>query len=311
MHSHAAMRGFLACLTGLFLVLGFAVATPRAQAVTAGAKLEFSTDPGATIRSRTFVKNETAEAATFYPSFEEFTEEEGSRVYTKREGGITSWITPLAPAALGAGVDRWIPLVINVPTDAPPGSHFAVIWWSTADPGKKGEGQVSIAARAGTLIYLTVSGETHRSARIVSFHAEGGRRLFGGLPIRFGVLLRNEGNVYEKPQGTLTLVNLFGGESMKTEVNQYGSQVLPRSQKTLPEIELAGDRFLFGPYRAVLDLTYADGVPLRASLWLLIVPLKATFALAVLLALLALAPFGIKKYNAWILRKAEQPKRRS
>ena len=130
--------------------------------------------------------------------------------------------------------------------------------------------------------------------------------MFGGLPVRCSVLVRNEGNGYEKPQGTLSLINLFGGEGMRVAVNEFGSQILPQSQKTMP-IEVLGDRFLFGPYRAKLDLVYGDGVHLEVQTWVFIVPLRAVAWMIAVVMLLAGAPWGIKKYNAWILRKASQP----
>ncbi|OGZ02748.1 MAG: hypothetical protein A3G64_00015 [Candidatus Liptonbacteria bacterium RIFCSPLOWO2_12_FULL_60_15] len=302
----------------LFVVGAAAIAAApllNAHAVTVGpAKQEFSSDPGETLRGTAYVKNETAKAAMFFPSFEEFTEEEGSRRYFTREGGLSSWIAPLLPVSLAPGEGKTLPLIINVPKDAPPGSHFAVIWWSTADPAKLKEGQVTIAAKAGALLYLTVSGEAYRSAQIVSFRAEGGRRFFGGLPIRFSVLIKNEGNVYEKPMGTLTLTNLFGGESARVKVNEFGSQVLPRSQKTLPDIELAGDRFLFGPYRANLDLVYGENAHLSAQTWVFVMPPEALVWMIAIILVIGGAPFVIKKYNAWILRKASRsrtPQRRS
>ena len=276
-----------------------------AQAVTVGpAKIEVVADPGDVIQGEMFVINETDAAATFSGSVQQFTEEEGNKVFNDLEGDIASWVAPLPPITLAPGAQQNIPLTINVPANAPPGGHFTVIWWNSSPP--KG-GQLSVVTRAGALVYLTVSGELTRSARILAFGTEGERRFFGGLPIAFSVLMRNEGNGYEKPQGTLTLVNLFGGEGMRVAVNEYGSQVLPRSQKTLP-IEVAGDRFLFGPYRAKLDLVYGDGVHLEAQKWIFVVPLKAILWMIAVLIVLAGVPFGVKKYNAWILRKASQPR---
>jgi len=277
----------------------------NAQAVTVGpAKLEVAADPGDTVRGEMFVINETDTAATFSPSIQQFTEEEGNKVFNDLEGDIASWIAPLKPITLAPGAQQNIPLTINVPANASPGGHFAVIWWNSS-PAKGG--QLSVVTRAGALVYLTVSGELTRSARILAFGTEGGRSVFGSLPITFSVLVRNEGNGYEKPQGTLSLINLFGGEGMRVAVNEFGSQVLPQSQKTLP-IEVAGDRFLFGPYRAKLDLVYGDGVHLEAQKWIFVVPLKAVAWMIAVLIVLAGAPWGIKKYNAWILRKATQPR---
>ncbi len=282
-----------------------AALVPYAHAVTVGpAKLEVAADPGDTIRGELFVINETDAAATFHASVQQFTEVEGNKVFNDEEGGIASWIPPLAPVTLAPGAQQTVPFTIRVPENAPPGGHFAVIWWSSAPKGTR---QLSVVTRAGALVYLTVSGEARRSAQIVSFGAEGGGRFFRGLPVRFEVLIKNEGNVYEKPMGTLTLTNLFGGESARAKVNESGSQVLPRSQKTLPTIELAGDRFLFGPYRANLDLVYGDGAHLGARKWIWVVPLTGVLWMSAIILLLAGAPFGIKKYNAWVLRRASQP----
>jgi len=285
------------CASAIGLVL-----LPEAQAVTVGpVKFEFSADPGDTIRNEMFVQNEKDMTQIFHSSFQQFTEEDGNKVFNSEKGDIASWIEPLASVTLAPGAQKIIPFIINLPKDASPGGHFAVIWWSSSAPGKTGQ-QLSIVTRAGVLVYLRVSGEIHTKAGIVSFETEGNRIFFSKLPIHFNVLFKNEGNAYEKPQGTLIFYNIFGGESIKVKVNEFGSQVLPRSQKILA-VEVAGDRFLLGPYRAVIDLTYGDNIHLKASKWIWLVPLKAIIWIIAIIILLICAPFCLKKYNRWIIKR--------
>lgn len=284
------------------------VAPYRVQAVTVGpVKLEFSADPGDAVRGEMFVQNEESETATLHASLQQFTEEDGNKIFNDEKGDIASWIKPIAPVTLEAGAQKKIPFTISVPQDAPPGGHFGVLWWSSSVGGKTD--QVAVVTRAGVLLYLTVSGELERKASILSFDTEGGGRAFGALPVSFTVLFKNEGNTYEKPQGTLTLYNIFGGESIQQQANEFGSQILPRSQKTLA-IDVKSDRFLFGPYRAVIDLAYGDNVHLNARTWIWFMPIRALSLLIAVGAFILIVPLAVKKYNVWIIGKSRRSRKK-
>lgn len=273
-------------------------------AVTVGpAKLEYTVDPGSVMKGQLFLLNESSEAKTFYPTFEKFTEgSNGEKRFTKEESDLATWFDVAPSIALSPGDNRQVPFTITVPQGAPPGGHFAVIWWSTTPPGKSKE-QVSIVTRAGILVYLTVTGDVQESASISWFGAV--KRFFGSLPIDFSFIFKNTGNSYVRPSGEVRVKNILGSVKEVIPVNPHGALVLPQAEKSFA-LTLGSSAFFFGPYRAELDLTYGEKQQkLSESFWVLVLPWKALLLVVALLFLvLFVIPRGIKKYNKWIIHKS-------
>lgn len=284
----------------------FASLLPVAQAVTVGpVRLEYAADPGDIIRGEMFLQNEIGKTQTFYPSFEKFTEDStGQKNFTKETSDLATWFVMRESMVLGPGESRTIPFTINVPKNAPPGGHFAVIWWSSSPPG--GAGQVAIVTRAGVLVYLTVSGDIREEGSVEDFHPSS--RFLTKQPFEFTAVFHNTGNSYLKPVGTLQLKNLFGGVAAEAAVNEFGSNVFPAVSKNFT-VALAPEGFFFGPYRAVLDLSYGSGEhpqTVREVVWVLVIPWSILIGLLVLLFLIFFViPRGIRRYNAWIIAQAK------
>lgn len=273
------------------------------NAVTVGpVKLEYFTDPGKTITGELFLQNEESGTKTFYPSFEKFTEDNGQKNFTREESDLSTWFKMTSSVTLKSGESKQIPFSIKVPKNAPPGGHFAVIWWSTSPPGGGGE-KVSIVTRAGILVYLTVSGDLKESGTLADFEIS--KRFVTSFPIELAITFKNTGNSYLRPTGEIRIKNILGMTQAVTQVNPFGSNILPQSQKNFNQsVDAKG--FFFGPYRAELDLMYgASAQHITQSRWFFAAPWKISLTI-ILLALLVffVIPAGIKKYNAWIIRKA-------
>lgn len=285
------------------IFFGFLLLPLLSLAITVGpTRLEYSVDPGAVIKGQVHIYNEGQAAQTFYPNFEKFTEVNGQKVFLKEEADLASWIETAKSVHLAAGEGADVPFTINVPKNAPPGGHFAVIWWSSTPPGPAGK-QVSIVTRAGILVYLRVSGNVVESAD-VSFSSS---RIFMSLPISLSVNFKNTGNSYLKPYGTFKLKNIFGGTAASLPFNEFGSNILPQSQKSF-DLTVNSAGWFFGPYRAEADLTYGDSnKTLSRSYWILILPIRGVIIFLLGLAVIFFAiPRGIKKYNRWIVNRVQK-----
>lgn len=297
--------------TKLFLVgavgAGFLLTPVFSYAVTVGpVKLEYLVNPGEVVQSQMFVQNEETEQRTFYPSFEEFTEKEGQKVFSKVTSDLPKWFVIPSSVTLEPSESRVIPITINIPKDASPGSHFAVAWWGTAPPSTSG-GEVSIVTRAGALVYLTVRGDIHEDGGIVSIAGANDSHFFTSLPVDISVLFEATGNVYLKPRGFLTVTNTFGIEQGKLSINPYDDQIFPRTVKNFTVV-LGDSPFFFGPYRVSADLIYGEG-KLRAvkSVWIWIFPLlNIGIALGTLAFVFVVLPFAIRRYNRWIVSRVQK-----
>jgi hypothetical protein len=308
----AALSGFgvaaAARIFCLVLFLGLLYA-PAARAITVGpAKLEYRTDPGAKIEGKIVIFNEGAEDASFYAAFEKFTEVNGEKKFLRGEPAeLANWFKMEKSVTLKAGESKEVPFTIEVPENAPPGGHFAVIWWGTAPPGAN---QVSIVTRAGILVYLNVSGEVKETGEILSFYSAAGR-IAPRLP-DFKLRFKNSGNTYLKPQGKVVVKNIFGATVAVFKVNDIGRILLPATEEDLrlsPQFERRP--FALGFYRAALSLSWGEKPETgEREYYVLVLP---PVPIIVGLAILVLAYFGlrigIRKYNERIIAKYTASKR--
>jgi hypothetical protein len=287
----------------LVLITAFVAASSFVLAVTVGpAKIEYRVDPGTTISDKLFIVNEGQEEQTFYAAFEKFAVENGQTKFLPSEPAeLAEWFKMEKSVTLKAGEQKEIPFTIEVPKNAPPGGHFAVVWWGTAPPG----GQVAIVTRAGILVFLQVSGEVNEKGDITEFSLIKGRFIFK-LPDDFVVNFQNQGNTYLKPLGEIAIKNIFGSSIAAFKVNFKERIILPENSQLL-DIAKKFDKppFAFGLYKAELALQWGEkGNSVQRDIWFFVFPWKTVLIVIIILAaLLFIATKGIKKYNQWLLKK--------
>lgn len=287
------------------LASGFLLLPFYSFAVTVGpVKMEYSVDPGGIIEGKLFLMNETGGTQTFYPSFEKFIEVSGEKQFLPKESTeLARWFKTENSITLGAGEQKNVPFVIEIPQNAPPGGHFAVIWWSTAPPDGPG---ARIVTRAGILVYLRVSGDIKESGEVLSFDAV---KFHNWLPVNFNLIFKNTGNVHLKPTGEIKIKNIFGITKAVLSPNPNTLQVLPESEKsfTLAWNSEKWGGFAFGPYSAKLNLIYGEEQKeISKKIWFFVFPWKISLiAILVLLILIFGFTKGIKRYNRWIINKAQ------
>jgi hypothetical protein len=290
---------------GIFLgFLAFLFSPSSSSAVTVGpTKLQISVDPGQSATGFLFVKNDESKTQTFYPLVQRFSQNaNGEKLFTDDASSIAGWMRLPASVTLAAQEERQVPFTMITPADAAPGGHFAVIWWSTSPPGDGG--QVSIVTRAGILVYVRVSGDITEKGYIESFG--GSSRFAWGLPFNFLSGFKNEGNVALTPKGEIRVTNMFGALKTTLPVNPYGGIILPGSNGNFMSV-WEGKGFFFGLYKASLDLSYGESNQTTAQSWwfVMVSPLAAAIVLLIIV-LVFIAPPLLRKYNRWIIERAQQ-----
>ena len=295
---------FALCLgAALFFLL-----PSRALGVTVGpAKMEFRVDPGEAAKGVITLINDSNEAQTLYPDFEKFTEVNGEKKFSPGEyTALTSWFDLPKSVTIEQGGQKKVPFVINVPENAPPGGHFAVIWWSTAPP----KGQVSIVTRAGILAYVQVSGEISEKGELRKFNTPNNGFFIGKLPDEFSVDFANLGNTYLKPKGEITIKNIFGSALADYKVNSKEKIIFPENVLSLDVAKKFEKRpFAFGLYQAEINLAWGeDGSgSAQKKIFFFVFPWKTVLiALGIFGALAGAAMFGVKRYNKWIVKQYAQ-----
>ncbi len=310
----------LLAMTSLFVSYGVASALTISPA-----RAEKTGDPGEVVSDSFLVINEQDTDQTFYTSVENFDSqgETGTPNFTAGKEGLPTWITVLDKVVLKKGERRSIPYTINIPKDADAGGHFAAIFLSTVPP-TLGNGQVSVGAKVGMLVLLTVTGATKEGGGLLSFALKDGGKVKESLPIDFMYRFNNTGNNRVQPEGEIIIKNTFGMEVAKMDANKSTGNVLPNSIRRydvhygesvaptvaapfLEHVKYQMSNFALGMYTANLSLKFGNSSVANSSLTYFMFPWQLITVIAVvLLVVIILLLTIVKRYNRWIIKQARQ-----
>lgn len=305
-------------ITGLLLSFG------TAQALTISpARAELTADPGETITESFLIINEQATEQTYYTSVENFESqgETGTPNFTASKEGLPSWITVEEKVTLKAGERVKVPYTVTVPADADAGGHFAAIFLSTVPP-TLGEGQVSVGAKVGMLVLLKVTGDVKEEGGLLTFSTKEDKKLFTNLPVDLVYRFSNTGADRVKPEGFITVKNIFGGEIAKIDANKSLGNVLPNSVRRFEarigdveapkvsapffeHVRFQMNNFSLGMYTATVNLSFGNSSVSERSITYFMLPwqLLSLVTGALLIAILVIASL-LKRYNRWIIKQA-------
>jgi len=321
-------------IISFLLAVGCILPLEVAALTVSPVRIELIGDPGTVVEDEFILTNEQKETRTFYSSFENFeaTGETGTPSFVPGEEGLATWIETVSSVSLGPGEEKEVPYTITIPQDADPGGYFAAIFWGTSPPKNEEGGQVSIGAKVGILILLRVSGEIEEGGGILEFSTKDKQKFFSALPVQFAYRFQNGGDDRIRPEGEITIKNMFGKTLAILPANRSEGNVLPQSIRKFEIIwekedkedsskeETAEDKegfltglkrewnnFAFGRYTAELNLEYGtEGETAQASFSFFIIPWRIlTIILFILVVLVFSFIIGIKKYNKWIIAKAK------
>jgi hypothetical protein len=291
----------------LLIIVGISlIAFNFTKAVTiAPAKIEFNVNPGEEIKFSIYTRNDGETSTYLYSVVKGFTEDEGGVKIWIENAPEIEWVK--IPEKVSAPPKEMIevPVVINVPKDAPPGGHFLAIGFGTMPAKQKGSG-VAMGVNVLSLVYINVSGNRIDKISISEFM---GKRIYLGFPVKFAYKIKNEGNTYVKPTGEVEIRNAFGRLIANLRVNERELQILPGKEKVL-ENEWSNN-FAFGPYKAKFNIYYGlnQSKNIVFNYWFFMLPIKAVIIILILIILIVFVfPRLIKKYNEYIIRKATQGK---
>ncbi|MFA6305148.1 MAG: hypothetical protein WC651_00250 [Candidatus Gracilibacteria bacterium] len=341
------MKKILFSVVGV--VLAVLIVSFDVSALTvAPTKVEIKGNPGETVTAEFELKNEQKGAITFYPSYENFEAngEEGTPNFVPGDNGLAAWMrTDKESITLEPGKYIKMPFTVTIPKDAEPGGYFAAIFWGTQPPASSGETAVSIGAKTGILVLLTVNGEVREGGNLLGFGTKDDARFFNSLPVTFAYRFQNGGGDRIKPLGDVVIKNMLWFTKTKFSANKNDGNVLPGSVRRFEatwegkkvvesgEEALASDgakvesnfvgrffetvsyqwkNFAMGMYIANLDLAFgAEGKTVSDSFVFFVLPWQLMIVLIVILlvAFTVLRVF-VRKYNKWIIAQATGGNRR-
>lgn len=274
---------------------------------------EYTIQPGKVQQDIIKIKNVGSDQQTYYPEVLDFKSDNksGTALFLKKDEtsgtySLAKWISVSTEAiTLTPNQSTAINFNITVPADAEPGGHYAGILFSTQPPDPTGSNQIGLASKVGSLILVRVAGDAKESAVIKSFTSD--RESYDTANVNFTTTITNSGGVHLQPKGVITVKNIFGGQVAAVNVNQLSANVLPGSDRIFESV-WKDPGFKFGYYTATVVLSYgnpAQTISAQTSFW--IIPwMTLLVILIVLILVIAVLYFGIKKYNAWIISKAQK-----
>lgn len=200
---------------------------------------------------------------------------------------LASWII-IAPntQTLDPGETGLVNLVIDVPTDALPGGHYAMVMHqplpagATSSQDLQADSSALIAQRVGSLVYLKVEGPINEEAflRDIQFP-----KLTEYGPVPFSYDVENVSDIHIRPQVTVDVYNIFG---------QKVDSITIETKNVFPYVsrgfEGQWDRVWgIGPYTAKFTMSFgSEGKIAQASVGFWLLPYKIVAGIAAGIVLL-------------------------
>jgi Tfp pilus assembly protein PilV len=220
-----ALIAFIALTAG---ISGLITQSAHAQATNATAAqgiqispalAQLNADPGKSYTVKVTVTNVTSSNLVYTTTIDDFKakDETGTPEILANDtlpptASVRTWIQAVPQFNIGSQQQQIINAVINVPANAEPGGHYGVIQFTGSAPDLQSTG-VGLSVSAGLLVLIRVSGDINESANLASFSTttpkENQTFFFETGPINFVTRVRNTGNVYIAPQGTIELTNMW------------------------------------------------------------------------------------------------------
>jgi hypothetical protein len=267
--------------------------------------------PGEARTEKIFIENVTKSQSTYYPEKLDFVapkDESGTPTFvsgseTANTYSLSKWLTISTTAITLAPKERQpVDVTISVPANAEPSGHFGAVLFGNKPPATKGTG-AAIAGKIGTLILVRIAGAAKENGVVASFTTD--KSSYEKPPVNFTSRIRNLGNVHFAPTGEIVIKDIFGRSIDSLKVNDVAGNVLPDSVR---KFENKWDKSVLpGYYKAELLLSYGSPQKsLTATLSFWILPwMQILIGLAILVVVILLLVLGIKRYNRYIVSKAE------
>ncbi|MET7398921.1 DUF916 domain-containing protein [Dactylosporangium sp. NPDC005572] len=265
----------------------WAVVPSTANGPNGRAAFEYKLDPGATVTDYAGIANYGSEPLTV--------EVYASDAFTTPQGGFDLLPASKAPTDVGSWVmfnarsmtvppkSRLdVPFRLTVPANATPGDHAGGIVASVVTRAVDGSGnQVAVDRRAGSRIYLRVSGALHPTLQIENIDGsyEGTPNPLRGGTVEVTYLVRNTGNVRLTGRAALVTEGPFGLGRRRVDLDPI-PEILPgqaytataRLSGVAPLVRLSATVSVLpvGPGQQVLDpapVLASGQVPVWAWPW--------------------------------------------
>lgn len=298
------------------LVVGFIVAVSaiavfgpvNAQDAQGGSGLSLSPtrtelriEPGKTDKVEVSVRNVTRGAIVAKPFISDFESDDATgepKLYANTEkrnsASIASFVSGLQDISLAPGESKNLTYTVTIPGNAAPGGYYGAVTYRAVPANQAGpeSGEVALTANVASLVLIEVPGDITEQIQVTTVKAgkyiDGSKTNFGSFfttkPDRSSIVVKNNGNSFSKPFGTVSLTNMSGNQIYSYELNNATPRgnILPKSSRTFSdEIKNISKP---GRYTITANISHGTGgevITKKVSFWY--VPVWLLVAVAVLL----------------------------
>lgn len=314
------LNRFLAVLISIMLVtamspLALAQQTPAAQPSGSGLSIaptisEYTIKPGGSQNVTITLKNITVDDVVATGFINDFTADNSTgnpKIITdttiSNPNSLRNFITNIDNVPLKKGQQKTIILDIQVPKNATPGAYFGIVRYKAVPVGVNapGPGQVALTASVGSIVLVTVPGNIREQVQVAGLHVYRGGRdssIFFGPPDKIGIEIRNYGNGFVKPFGTVEVHNTFKKNITTYQFNnpKQPGNILPNSTRVFTD-NIKGMNKI-GRYTVIASVSYGSGsqvLTLKKTFWYI----PPWLAVSIILILLVLIFLAYRSYNRY------------
>lgn len=219
----------------------------QSAALSIPPKKNYIVDPGDGVKDTLLIRNiDTTKPLQLYLRVIDFTYTDQSgtpKLMLAEDAPQTTWsakpfLSVPQTIEVPAGGNASIPVEVNVPAAQGAGSYYSAIIYSTSAPDG---GNVGLAASGVTLAFISIPGKVSEDLQLKKLGAyditanesnDGYRFITADEPKAIGYTLENKGNVTASPVGSITLKDIFGRETVISEINPNGSLALIGQSRT-------------------------------------------------------------------------------
>lgn len=308
-------------------VLGWAV--PVSAMTISPVRYEIQGNPGETLTKEMTIINNGSDTVKYYSSFANFEAqgETGSASFVTPKDDIGTWMMTDEFVSLIPGEQKTVAFTVKIPMNAEPGGHFGVIFWGTAPENSSGDKQVSVTAKTGLLVLLSVSGDVKQGGGLLSYTTENSKFWYNSLPISFIYRFQNDGGDRLKPLGLIKIKSFGLITTNKLNANPANGNILPNSTRkfnvdwakyTHPKDYVAPTgvakkffdtaiyqwkNFAVGLFSANLNLTYGlQSQVVNKKVFFFVFPWQMLICLIVIFTIVyIIGRFLLKRYNNYII----------
>lgn len=263
-------------------------------------RLEITAKAGEVVHTQLKIRNESDSTLLYSVSVDDFivSDTEGTPIPVTEEvsarWSMKRWIKSPDLIPVDAHQSQVVNLTINVPSDALPGGHYAMVTYQPNPDAKvtdlKKTGSL-IGQRTGSLLYMTVAGPINQNASLIRFFTSKFHE-FG--PIKIEGLVSNASDIHVNAKGNIIIKDFLGNKVATLPVET--GNIFPEASRSFESVW--NQKWGYGRYSANLELAYgtAGGI-IIGSLFFWLFPIRLVIYILTLVIAILFIIITLNKRN--------------